>query len=215
MIVGDAQAWADRFVSLDERFLDRVAAHWPACLAGLGPSPLEDAITISLVDRLSRDPLVRRLCHFVAYQHEPFGVAADGTRFSKGRIDMAVLFGWERERYLAYECKRLCVPAAGGRASLATAYVTEGMMRFITEQYAHTLPMGCMLGYVIDGDVAFAERQIQAAITAHGSLATLNGPSRLPPLSGHVRFETEHGRAGPGIRLRHTLLSCPNAAVCA
>jgi hypothetical protein len=209
VIVGNAQAWADRFVSLDDRFLERIVTHWPASLGGLGPDPLEDEITINLVHLLSIDPVVRRLCHFVAYQHEPFGIAPSGARFSKGRIDMAVLFDWERERYMAYECKRLCARTGTGRASLATTYVVDGMMRFITEQYAQDLPVGGMLGYVIDGDTDFAERQVHLAIGAHAPLALSAGPTSRTPIGEHRRFETEHGRIGTGIRLRHALLAYP------
>lgn len=212
MIVGDVATWTARFVSVDDRFVEQVAAHWPGCLSSLGSEPLEDSITINLVARLVRDPIVRRLCHVVVYQHEPFGTDANGAKYSKGRIDLAVLFDWERERYLAYECKRLCVRTAGGRASLATAYVTEGMMRFITEQYAQDLPIGCMLGYVLDGDTTFAQRQIEASIRLHGPIAMVRGPNRLPDIGRHVRFETEHARSGGAVRLRHTLLACPAPA---
>src|SRR5262245_469643 len=101
MLIGDAAAWADRFISFDERFLKRVAEVWPACVTALPGQPEENAITINLIDRLCRDAVVRRLCYWVAYQHEPFGLAPDGSKHSKGKIDLAVLFDWQRERYLA------------------------------------------------------------------------------------------------------------------
>src|SRR3546814_17127279 len=56
---------------------------------------------------------------------------------------------------------------SGNRSSLATVYVTEGMMRFMTEQYAEQLPVGCMLGYVLDGDVPFSLQKLTSAIIAH------------------------------------------------
>lgn len=209
MLLGDAQVWLDRFTTLDDRLLERIVAVWPACIGSLGSQPLEDAITIALVDRLSVDSVVRRICYFIAYQHEPFGLAPDGTKFSKGKIDFVVLFDWERERYLAYECKRLNVHNAGGRASLATDYVVDGMMRFITEQYAQDLPMGCMLGYVIDGDLPFAQQRVSDAIAAHGPLGLQDGPKFRAALGDHARFETRHLRSGgSAIDLRHTFLAC-------
>lgn len=209
MLLGDAQVWLDRFTTLDDRLLERIVEVWPTCVAPLGPQPLEDTITITLVDLLSVDPVVRRLCYFIAYQHEPFGLAADGTKFSKGKIDFAVLFDWERERYLAYECKRLSVRNVGGRASLATDYVVDGMMRFITEQYAQDLPMGSMLGYVIDGDLPFAQQRVFDAIAAHAPLGLQDGPRPGAAHGGHARFETQHLRSGDSaIYLRHTLLAC-------
>jgi hypothetical protein len=208
MLLGDAEAWAGNFISFDDRFLERIAAAWFDSMSTLPAQPEEDAITINLVARLAKDPVVRRLCHWVEYQFEPFGLAPDGSKFSKGKIDIAVLFDWERERYLAYECKRLNVVHAGKRSSLATLYVTEGMMRFLTEQYAEQLPMGCMLGYVLDGDIAFATSRLTAAITAHGPLGVIDGPSTLAAVQSVQRFRTRHNRPGGClIELRHALIA--------
>ncbi|MGH6681823.1 MAG: hypothetical protein ACREDL_23465 [Bradyrhizobium sp.] len=208
MVVGDVADWADRFISLDERFLERITVVWPTCVALLPGQPTEDSITINLVDLLSKDPVVRRICYWVAYQHEPFGLAADGSKYSKGKIDIAILFDWERDRYLAYECKRLNVVGPNGLASLATLYASEGMMRFITEQYAQDLPLGCILGYVMDGDVASARRRLAIAIPRHVALALQAGPTPIAPVAGIPRFATQHLRAGGGtIELRHALLA--------
>lgn len=207
MVLGNAQAWLGRFRSIDERILQRIAAVWPCCLAGLGVQPEEDAITINLVDHLWKDEEVRRICHSIEYQYEPFGLAENSAKFSKGKIDMAVLSDWERDRYLAYECKRLNVVHGGKRRSLAKAYVAEGMMRFITEQYAEALPIGCMLGYVMDGDIAFAAAQLSQAISNHTALALTNGPAKLPMIQSVERFRTGHGRQSKRpIELRHALL---------
>ena len=182
MLLGDVAVWAEtvwaeRFVSLDRRFLERIAAVWPASIAALPAQPHEDAITISLVARLAKDPVVRRLCHWVEYQFEPFGLSPDGTWFSKGKVDIAVLLDRDRERYLAYECKRLNVTYKGRRNSLAGRYVVEGMMRFLTEQYAEDLPLGCMLGYVLDGDVTFAIGRLTVAIQSHAPVGLIEGPT--------------------------------------
>lgn len=208
MLVGDVQAWADSFISIDDRFLERIAVAWPECMAILPAQPEEDDITINLVDRLAKDAIVRRLCHWVEYQFEPFGLAADGSKYSKGIIDIAVLFDRDRERYLAYECKRLNVVNSGSRRSLATLYVTKGMMRFITEQYAEHLPLGCMLAYVLDGDLPFAQAKLAHAITRHLSLALVDGPTPLGAIDKVVRFTTRHTRIGGSeIEIRHALLS--------
>ena len=170
--------------------------------------PEEDTITINLVHLLSLDAVVRRICYFVIYQHEPFGTHPGGAKFSKGKIDIAVLLDQERERYLAYECKRLNVIHNGTRASLATRYVNDGMMRFLTEQYAEGLPMGCMLGYVMDGDMTFALTQVFGAIAAQKTqLAVIDGPISGQPITGIERFLTGHQRSNKSnIELRHILL---------
>ena len=116
---GDPAIWADRFRSLDTRFLQRVVAIWPECMAVLPSQPPEDDITVNLVNLLLKDPWARRLFHWLEFQFEPFGFTADGMAYSKGRIDMALILDRERERYLAYECKRLnVVIGAGGVHSL-------------------------------------------------------------------------------------------------
>jgi hypothetical protein len=207
MLIGDVQGWVDNFVSFDDRFLERIAATWPECMAVLPEQPGEDDITINLVDRLAKDVVVRRLCHWVEYQFEPFGLAADGSKYSKGIIDIAVLFDWDRERYLAYECKRLNVINGGSRSSLATVYVTQGMMRFLTEQYAEGLPIGCMLGYVLDGDIAFAIARVQDAIGIHSPLQLLDGPNSISAVGTASRFQTRHRRfSNIEIEIRHALL---------
>lgn len=213
MLIGDAQGWLENFVSFDDRFLERVAAAWPVCMALLPEQPGEDAITINLVDHLAKDAVVRRLCHWVEYQFEPFGLATDGSKYSKGIIDLAVLFDWDRERYLAYECKRLNVINGGSRSSLATVYVTQGMERFLIEQYAEKLPIGCMLGYVLDGDVAFAQSRIEDAISNHVPVALTEGPTPLTAINSISRFFTRHTRpTGSQIELRHALLAKPSIA---
>jgi hypothetical protein len=127
----------------------------------------------------------------------------------------AVLLDWEREKYLPYECKRLNVIHSGSRSSLATPYVGEGLTRFVTEQYSEGLPLGCMLGYVIDGDLPFALKQIHAAINAqkHPLLLT-DGPSPGTAVQGIERFATGHQRASKSqIEVRHVLIPFPAPAI--
>lgn len=211
MVLGDLQFWSRQFISADERILERIANVWPACLKVLPVQPKEDTITINLIDLLGKDPVIRRICHWLEFQYEPFGTAPNGQKFSKGKIDLAVLLDWERERYIAYECKRLNVIHNGKRSSLATDYVTDGMMRFMTEQYAEGLPIGCMLGYVLDGDVPFAISQLTNAIKAHQLLNLVTGPNTIVVTQNIERFLTSHNRTGNMmIELRHALLSFQN-----
>jgi len=208
MILGDPHEWKDRFITLDERLLARILHIWPVCLALLPGQPEEDKITINLVALLSQDVVARRVCYFVIYQHEPFGTDSSGAKFSKGKIDFAVVLDQERERYVAYECKRLNVMNSGTRSSLATRYVRDGMRRFLTEQYAEGLPVGCMLGYVMDGDLSFALTQVNAAIAAQSSsLSMMDGATSSQRVPGIERFTTLHKRASQSIiELRHALL---------
>lgn len=212
MLVGDPTHWIAQFRSLDVRFLECVLSVWPRCVAVLPEKPYEDTITINLVDILSRDVKARRLFHHLAYQHEPFGYTDDGWAYSKGKIDMALLLDQERERYLAYECKRLNVVRNGKTSSLATPYVLEGMLRFITEQYAADLPVGCMLGYVLDGNVNNARTKVRAAIGSNSAKIGLVGkPTESQPIGPIRRLSSLHQRLSnpPDIEIRHALLPFP------
>ena len=214
MLVGDPTHWIAQFRSLDARFLECVLAVWTRCVAVLPENPDEDTITINLVNILSRDSKARRLFHHLAYQHEPFGYTANGWAYSKGRIDMALLLDQERERYLAYECKRLNVVRNGTTSSLATPYVLQGMLRFITEQYAADLPVGCMLGYVLDGNVNTARTKVRAAISSNSARIGLVGKAtETQPVGPIRRLSSLHRRASNGvdIEIRHALLPFPAA----
>ena len=92
------------------------------------------------MDLLQSDPGVRRWFHWIEFQYEPFGHTAEGTAYSTGRIDIAVLLNQDRNVYLAYECKRLNDMRKDVRRSLAGKYVTDGLSRFVAEQYSEDLP---------------------------------------------------------------------------
>ena len=212
MVVGDPGAWAARFRTLDARFLERVLAVWPSCVAVLPDDPCEDTITENLVAKVLMDAQARRLFHYLEYHYEPVGYTPDGRAFSKGEVDMAVLLDQGRHRYLAYECKRLNVPRNGGTRSLATEYVTEGVSRFVTGKYAAGLPVGCMLGYVLDGDAAVARAKVLAAIRAkQHDLGLLGVPAHEAPIGPLPRFSSRHERAPGGVEIevRHALLPFP------
>ena len=209
MAIGDPTRWAERFRSLDVQFLECLVSVWPKCLAMLPKQPHEDTITINLVDLLRKDRQARRLFHWLAFQYEPIGHTPDGTAYSKGKIDMAVLLDQDHERYLAYECKRLNVVYNGKRNSLAGRYVTEGLIKFITEQYAERLPVGCMLGYVMDGNVSAARSTVYAAINRkRADIGLTNGPMKDQPIGRVGRFVSRHLRPADGqqIEIRHAFL---------
>ena len=173
MIIGDSDVWAANFKRFDERLLERICDLLPSCIEALDANPGEDQITINLVARFHLDETVRRIFHHCEYQFEPFGLNEHGASYSKGKIDFVAFWDLEREKYLAYEAKRLNVSTKTGVSSLATVYVTQGLCRFVTEQYSEGLPVGCMIGYVLDGDVASVHPKVQAAIDDNSTLVGL------------------------------------------
>lgn len=195
MVIGDAALWMSRFQTVDTRLLQRMSHVWPTVQNVLGEQPDEDTITLNLVEALHKDDVVRRICYWVEFQFEPAGYSDAGAAHSKGKIDIAVFLDFERGRYLAYECKRLNVRHSGRRSSLATPYVTEGVMRFVSEQYAEQLPVGCMLGYVMDGDMAFARKSVRSSIKIKKvSIRLQSGPKSTAAVHSVERFMTTHKR---------------------
>ncbi len=206
-MIGDPAPWLRRYRTVDTRMVACVAAVSPGCVAKLPAQPDEDTITIQLVDALTGNPGARRL-GVIVNQFPPFGRRPDGIAYSKGRIDMAVVLDRSSRRYLAYECKRLNVVRDGRRRSLAREYVMQGLRRFITGQYAEGLPVGCMLGYVMDGDVRFARTKVIEALRRQsrdvGFVKVSRGAGVPPSVKGLV---SEHIRCGGDeIEIRHTML---------
>ena len=209
MGIGDPSAWAARFRSFDTQFLERVVALWSRCLGDLPPRPDEDVITTNLVDLLLRDPGILRRFHWIEFQYEPFGHTPEGTAYSKGRIDMAVFLNQDRDMYLAYECKRLNDVRDDGRRSLAGDYVRDGLSRFVARQYSENLPLGCMLGYVLDGDAAWAASKVRAKIVeCRQETALVGEPQDQAAIGVATRFSSRHSRRSDDeeIEVRHALL---------
>ena len=211
MVLGDKARWAERFRAWDELFLGCVVRVWWSCIAPLPSGSHEDDITRALVDGLNRDPAARRL-FWCDYQFAPFSYTADGRVVETGRIDMAMIVDHDREHYLAYECKRLNVTRRDGtRRALAQEYVDEGVMRYVTEQYAEDLPTGCMMGYVMDGDLDFARERIRAAMTGSRVVLGQQGDLRAQdPIGRFQRFATDHVSGGKSIEILHALLPFVN-----
>ncbi len=207
VVLGDRGRWAAQFRAWDELFLGCMMRVWWSCVARLPSGSHEDAITRVLVDSLARDPMARHL-FWCEYQFVPFAYAGDGQVVGKGWIDMAMIVDHDRENYLAYECKRLNVMHRdGARRSLAGEYVDNGVMRYITEQYAENLPTGCMIGYVMDGDLDFARVRIRATMTASRAVLGLQGDLRAQaPIGQFKRFATDHVSEGRSIEILHALL---------
>ena len=209
MHIGNPSDWAERLRKLDVFVLQRLVALWPRCIAALPAYPDEDSITISIVNTISRDPEARRL-FYLEFHYEPISYNVDGWVYSKGQIDMALVLDSKRDQYLAYECKRLNVIWKGKYSSLATRYVREGVARFVSEKYAAGLPVGCMLGYVMDGDITKARLALETAMNVHREAIALQwGPVDDKPVGTVERFSTGHVRkiSGDHIEMRHALLA--------
>ena len=212
MMDGEQLGWKAEYRRRDDLFLRFVMKVWWQVVARLPADALEDAITKALVDRLDADTWVRAL-FYCDYQFVPMDRALDGSLAEDRFIDIAMIMDNDRSRYLAYECKKLNVWREGVRRSQAGRYVDDGMMRFVTGKYAKGLPVACMIGYVMDGDLSFAYARIKATVGENRTALRLqDGPTDEPSLDAMTRFVTTHERNGDGIELRHALLPFVRAA---
>lgn len=212
MLVGDTGSWLAQFQTLGDRVIEAVESVWPVCLAPLAPIKglltHEDPITDQLVSALIRS---RRIPGRLVPQHTLLTERANGTAYQSSHIDFVVTIGDDEDVYLACECKRLRVPFKSGKKTLVREYIHEGLMRFVSGQYASGLPMALMLGYVMDANVAAATRGLQRAITIRAKTIGLHTGETSHSTSAHItRFSTRHGCAtGCDIQIVHNLLPWP------
>lgn len=207
MIEGDLSPWADSFPArLIPKVMDLLLESWPA-LAHPTLNEHETSITRRF-RKLLRQQRTARLLPFSIERELP--IDDEATAEEVGRLDLRFLHGFREEVYLSFEGKRLNVVGTDGTVQRRTSeYISEGMMRYVSGQYATGLLEGGMLAYVMDGDG-------QGAIDALGTLvakrcdelcvATATGleASELRP-SDAVR-QTRHQLAERVIRLHHVVL---------
>jgi hypothetical protein len=141
---------------------------------------LEDRITLRLYKGLIRIREFRDGPLDIRLQTEIPNNASD-TDTPAGRIDLLVSCGHGQEVYFAIEAKKLRVRSPSGRMAFRgnSEYVTKGMMRFVTGQYAPKMEAGAMLGYVFDGEIHKARSSIDQSIQNKALKLKLEPPGRL------------------------------------
>ncbi|MBI5591540.1 MAG: hypothetical protein HY881_13765 [Deltaproteobacteria bacterium] len=114
-----------------------------------------------------------------------------------GRIDLLVSCGLGHEVYFAIEAKRLRVCSSDGRVSFhgSREYVMDGMMRFVSGQYAPHMEASAMLGYVFDGKIDKARSSIDKSVRKKATNLKLAHPGQLirSPILAEMHIdETRH-----------------------
>lgn len=114
------------------------------------------------------------------------------------RIDFVYFKIWKKQRFQCYmEAKRL----KEKDSKLKRAYIDEGMERYISEKY----PLGCMLGYLIEGEIGKTVIGINSLLTKDKrSTETLN-PISHKLLKSY--YESSHSNIGT---LKHLIFSFTN-----
>lgn len=132
-----------------------------------------------------------------------------------GRIDIILSFlhqFGDEEAYLGVECKRV----GHGESGLNQRYVTQGVNRFVTGQYASGHHWGMMLGYVLRLPSADLVKGIDARIRA-----TYGEAAKLADLEAHADALSAHsgdlaqGTTGHVIRLMHIFVDTTPAGALA
>lgn len=188
--------WDNFIANFIPDILELVLSAWSQ-MPSPAPDTHENPITKDLCRLMVLNKKVPELPFRISYQSvELFPLDGADT----GEMDIAFYpAGSSREDiYFCLECKRLHVTKNGTFSTLATEYVTQGMMRFINGKYSMTINHGGMLGYVLNGDTAQAIANVSGAIqTRHADLG-MAAPGNIHsssarPSDTNAR-ETHHAR---------------------
>lgn len=127
-----------------------------------------------------------------------------------GYIDILVSCEFGSEVYFAIETKRLRVRSASGKMDAGNDYyVNDGMMRFVSGQYAPLMKTAAMLGYVYDGDIKKARSGVAGYIKKKEKELKLTSPKQLTRASilpDKAIYETRHGLKKRSFLIYHILL---------
>ncbi len=182
MIVGDPANWDDFFQeNLIPAILSHVINAWNR-IEKPGQTAYEDDISLKLYIALktSKD----RNGHPFLIRYEDVEVDTDLMR-ETGRKDIVFFpqLANDEDIYFCLEAKLLNALVSGRRRSLADKYVKEGMQRFVDGKYSRFVHHGGMLGYVLDGKIARAVKNVEANIRAHTRELGMALPGRFLPSS--------------------------------
>ena len=172
-IAGDPRGFADFFPDgLVDEMLETLLVSWEKM-----PKPPAGTIETKIS---------RRYGQFIRAEKDrrelPFRVSVEDslthpvTYAEAGRIDLSLHpVGSNREAlYFALEAKRLRVRYDSGLHANTAEYTgKEGMLCFISGQYAAAMPQGGMVAYVMDGNVAAAKVAVRDRILKEAKLLCL------------------------------------------
>lgn len=170
----------------------------------------EDWLTTRLYRQLIRVPSFRDGPLQIHLQPDIVSSDADPEiNTPEGRLDLQVSCGFGYEIYFAIEAKRLRVSLPSRLFLGGQEYVKDGMMRFVSGQYASFMQAGAMLGYVYDGEKENARADIDQQIQKEAIELKLKEPKRLAPspiLPNQPIDETNHDLDRRSFTIFHLLL---------
>jgi hypothetical protein len=192
-----------------------VVESWESVYA-FGSDEREDNITVALCRIVKRNRTARELMFTIDTQQVELD-PAEGE--DMGRLDISFRPCIPREDiYFCLEGKRLNVIKEGVLRTYASEYVTSGMMRFISGQYAKEVQHGGMAGYVMDGEVPRAIQSVENNVRTHQAALGMMPPvalSKSSLLAAEPRArETLHTRkvSPTSFRIHHLFLAKPRSS---
>jgi hypothetical protein len=195
MIAGDPADWDDFFQqNLIPAVIALVIRAWDS-MEKPGQTAHEEDISKKLYAQLINGK--DRNQHMFLIRYQDVEIDTDLAK-ETGRKDIVFFPANDEDIYFCLEAKRLNALVSGVRRSLADEYVKEGMQRFVDGKYARFVRHGGMLGYVLDGQVTRAVKNIEANLRTNArKLGMLHSgrflPSRVRPDDSSVK-ETHHRR---------------------
>ncbi|MFP4121718.1 hypothetical protein [Coleofasciculus sp.] len=208
MIIGNLDPWADTFPrGLIPEILEMVVSEWasfPQPNSNDHEVPITRRFRLVLIQSKNIKKLPVRIDREIPEDNFETGEEV-------GRIDLRFTHGYREDVYFTFECKRLnIIRKDNQRESLATQYVEEGMMRFITSQYASGLLNGGMIGYIMNGDIKTALQAVNRGVESRCQELRINPPSglctsSLIPTNTQVK-ETLHNLESRKLTIHHVFL---------
>jgi hypothetical protein len=213
MTVGDSSEWDDFIAQGGAATVIALVLEAWALMRPPEPDELEKETSIRLYSTLIKKQ--DRQSHRFLIRYEDVEIDVDLEK-ETGRKDIVFFPGHDGSLYFCLEAKRLNARISGVMTSLADEYVKEGMQRFVSGKYSRNVHHGGMLGYVLDGDVPRAMRNVLSNIRAHHAALGMDPPgdwreSPIRPDDAHAK-ETDHRRTHTDQRflMHHQFVSGQN-----
>jgi hypothetical protein len=191
--------------------LDLVCRGAQEAQSGIQPGMLEVPTTMIVRKAMRRVKKTLELTNLeVRGEHELENMATTDAAIL-GRIDITLKFlhqFGDEDAYVAIECKRV----GASLSTLNASYVSNGVDRFVTGQYASGHEWGFMLGYVLVHPVEDVVNAVDDRLQkTYGTAAKLT-PDAAHALSLAILEGALAQKGGRTIRLKHIFVDMTSAA---
>ena len=174
------------------------------------PTEIENRLTRRLCKNLNQIQIFRDGPLSIHLQQEILSSDPDKDT-PEGYIDILVSCEFGSEVYFAIETKRLRVRSTSGKMDAGNdEYVNDGMMPFVSGQYAPFMKAGAMIGYVYDRDINKARSGVAGYIKSRVKELKLTTPKELKGASilpNKPIYETLHGLRRRSFIIYHIFLA--------